>query len=261
MNLKNIAEFRFDWKEPLVCTAIHNGHFVSEKIAENLAVSEVTRLREEDHYTEFFTQICGNKIIGEISRFETDLNRSREKTVYLKPQDAWGLQVRKRTPTETEINNSLAKYDFFYSETKKHFEKLKEKFGRFFVFDIHSYNYLRDGEHKQPADPEKNPEIILGTNNMPRKWMPLVLDVQRDLRNFDYCGRQLDVRIDVKFPGGNFSKWIHRNFPDSACCIAIEFKKIFMNEWTGELFEDKIHKLREALQSVFPHIKKNLFSL
>ena len=96
---------------------------------------------------------------------------------------------------------------------------------------------------------------------MSPKWMPLVYDVQENLRNFDFFGKKLDVRIDVKFTGGNFSRWIHRNFPDSACCIAIEFKKIFMNEWTGELFPDKIIGLKKALQTTLPVIKKNLFSL
>ena len=93
---------------------------------------------------------------------------------------------------------------------------------------------------------------------MPEKWIPLVYNVQEDLRKFDYFGRQLDVRINIKFPGGNFSKWIHRTFPDSTCCIAIEFKKIFIDEWTGELFKDKILKLQKALNSTLPGIRANL---
>lgn len=255
-----LAEFNFEYDSPIVCTAIHNGHFESKNIKENLAITETIQKREEDPYTEFFTEICKNRIIGRTSRFEVDINRKPEKAVYLKPEDAWGLKVRKRPPTKKEIELSLQKYHEFYSEVETHFSKMKAKFGKFFVYDIHSYNYRRNGLNSPPADPDKNPEIILGTNNMPEKWLPLVYYVQEDLKKFDYFGRQLDVRINIKFPGGNFSKWIHRTFPKSACCIAIEFKKIFMDEWTGELNEEKQSRLREALNSTLPRIRANLLS-
>ncbi len=258
MNLENIADFHFKYDSPIVCTAIHNGHFISKNIKENLAVPEEIQQKEEDSHTGFFTKICANRIIGRTSRFEIDLNRKPEKTVYLKPEDAWGLKVRKRKPIKEELEQSLQKYNQFYTEVESHFQKMKAKFGKFFVYDIHSYNYRRDGNDKPPADPEKNPEIILGTNNMPDKWLPIVHDIQNDFREIDYFGRQLDVRINVKFPGGNFSRWIHRTFPDSACCVAIEFKKIFMDEWTGEIYEDKILRLREGLSSTFKKIEKNV---
>ena len=258
MKLENIADFHFKYDLPIVCTAIHNGHFISPNIKENLNVPEEIQQKEEDHYTEFFTEICTNRIIGRTSRFEIDLNRTPEKTFYLNPEDTWGLKVRKRNPTKEELDQSLQKYNKFYAEVESRFRKMKARFGKFFVYDIHSYNYRRDGKDKLPADPEKNPEIILGTNNMPEKWLPIVHDIQDDLRMLDYFGRQLDVRINVKFPGGNFSRWIHRTFPDSACCVAIEFKKIFMEEWSGELYEDKILRLREGLESTFHKILKNL---
>ncbi len=255
-----LAEFMFEYDSPIICTAIHNGHFISKNIKENLAVTEDIQKRGEDSYTEFFTEICKNRIIGRTSRFEVDINRTPEKTVYLKPEDAWNLKVRKQPPTKEEIEQSLQKYYRFYSEAEIHFNKMKAKFGKFFVYDIHSYNHRRNGPNSSPADPDKNPEIILGTNNMPEKWLPLVHDVQKNLRKFDYFGRQLDVRINIKFPGGNFSRWIHRNFPKSACCIAIEFKKIFMDEWTGDLDEEKQNKLKEALNSTLPGIRANLQS-
>ena len=260
-NTKSFAEFHFRYDSPIVCTAIHNGHIISENIRENIAVSEDVRLREEDPFTERFTTDCGNRIIVNFSRFEVDLNRPPEKCIYKKPEDAWGLKIRKTPLNETVISQSLQKYHNFYEEVKKHFEILQKKFGTFFVYDIHSYNHHRKGPNADFDDPEKNPEIIIGTNNMPQKWFPLVYDVQKDLRKFDYFGRKLDARINVKFPGGYFSKWIHKNFPDSACCIAIEFKKIFMDEWTGELFEDKIFKLREALNSTLFGIRVNLLDL
>jgi N-formylglutamate amidohydrolase len=45
----------------------------------------------------------------------------------------------------------------------------------------------------------------------------------------------LDCRIDVKFPGGYMSRWLHHFFPSRVCSISVEFKKIFMDEWSGKL--------------------------
>ena len=253
-----IADFIFKYDQPLVCTAIHNGHSISEEVKNNLGIPEDIRLKEEDSNTGIFTNICNNRIIGRISRFEFDINRSPEKAFYLKPEDAWGYNVRKETPSNKVIETSLKQYDQFYMMAEKHFKQMEKRFGKFFVYDIHSYNHHRKGPDAPYDDPEKNPEIIIGTNNMSEKWMYLVEDVQEDLLNFNYWGRQLDVRKNIKFPGGFFSRWIHNNFPDSACCIAIEFKKIFMDEWTGEIDKTKMVKLREALQSTLPGILRNL---
>ncbi len=49
-----LADFNFSYDSPIVCTAIHNGHEVSEEVFNNLALSEETRLREEDPFTDRF---------------------------------------------------------------------------------------------------------------------------------------------------------------------------------------------------------------
>lgn len=256
--MNNFAEFEFDYYKPLACTAIHNGHLLSPEIKKNLAVSEEIQLYEEDPFTKRFTEGCGNTIIANFSRFEVDLNRSPDKCIYLKPEDAWGLKTRKNPPSDFAISQSLEKYHGFYTEAKSYFSEIDKKFGRFFVYDIHSYNHHRLGPEVDFDDPELNPEIIIGTNNMPEKWFPLVKKIQNKLTSFDYFGRSLDARINVKFPGGYFSKWIHNNFPGSACCIAIEFKKIWMDEWTAEIYEDKLQKLIETLHSTFDLIESEI---
>ncbi len=253
-----LADFNFSYNSPIVCTAIHNGHNVSKEVLKNLAVSENIRLMEEDPFTERFTQFSSNTIIGRTSRFEVDLNRSVEKCIYMKPEDAWDIKTRKQTPSDLVISQSLAKYHEFYTLVKSHFTQLEKKFGRFFVYDIHSYNHHRKGLEAGFDDPKLNPEIIIGTNNMPEKWFTLVDKIQNKLTSFDYFGRSLDARINVKFPGGHFSRWIHNNFPDSACCIAIEFKKIWMDEWSGEIYEEKLNKLIEALNSTHELIESEL---
>ncbi len=256
--MNQLADFDFSYNSPIICTAIHNGHEVSKEVLKNLAVSEETRLKEEDSYTEKFTQFSSNTIIGRTSRFEIDLNRSKEKCIYMKPEDAWGLDIRKGTPSDLVISRSLKKYQEFYTSAKKQFLQLENKFGKFFVYDIHSYNHHRKGSEAEFDDPKLNPEIIIGTNNMSEKWSPLVDKIQNKLTSFDYFGRSLDVRKNVKFPGGHFSRWIHSNFPDSACCIAIEFKKIWMDEWTGKIYESKLSKLINALNSTYALIENEL---
>lgn len=253
--MNKLAEFDFKYKSPIVCTAIHNGHDVSPEVLKNLVVYEDIRLMEEDPYTERFTKFSSNTIIAGTSRFEVDLNRSIEKCIYMKPEDSWDIHTRKESPSDLIISQSLEKYHEFYDSAKNHFTQLEKIFGNFFVYDIHSYNHHRKGSQAKFDDPKLNPEIIIGTNNMPQKWFPLVDKIHNKLTSFDYFGRPLDVGINVKFSGGHFSRWIHKNFPNSACCIAIEFKKIWMNEWTGDIYEDKLNKLIEALNSTFALIE------
>ena len=254
------TEFYFTYAEPLVCTAIHNGHEISPEINENLAITEKERLREEDPRTGYFTEFAANRIVQQISRFEYDTNRAREKAFYLNPEDSWGLKTRKEHPDKSLIKATLQKYDSFYNRTEQFLRQMGETFDHFFVYDIHSYNHHRLGPN-EPFDPVKNnPEIILGTSNMPEDWFPLVEKIRNRLQKFDFQGRKLDVRINVKFPGGNFPRWLHSTFPNKACCIALEFKKIFMNEWSGEFYPEVMKELRNALETtredVFKYLEK-----
>ena len=48
------------------------------------------------------------------------------------------------------------------------------------------------------------------------------------------AGHRFDVRENVRFRGGYLCRWVAEHYPDTACALAIEFKKVFMDEWTGE---------------------------
>jgi N-formylglutamate amidohydrolase len=253
-----LAEFRFNYNSPIVCAAIHNGHEISKDVKDNLVISENIQLMEEDPYTEQFTKLSQNAIIAHTSRFEVDLNRPVEKCIYLKPEDTWGLKTSKNPPTNLVISNSIEKYNEFYNLTKRHLTEMKKRYGKFFVYDIHSYNHHRKGPKANFDDPKLNPEINIGTNNMPEKWSPLVEKIQNKFTSIDYFGRSLDVRKNVKFTGGNFSRWVHNNFPDSACCISVEFKKIWMDEWTCEIYKDKFEKLIHIFNSTFKLIEADI---
>ena len=244
---------------PLVATAIHDGHEVRSEVAQRLALSYAERLREEDPHTGRWTGAADTRVVARRSRFEVDLNRPRAKAVYLEPEDAWGLHVWRQRPPAEVIARSLGQYDAFYERVRSIFENLSLRFGRFVVFDIHSYNQRRGGPKTQPADPDLNPEVNIGTGTLDRqRWAPIIDRFISDLRAFNFLGRGLDVRENVKFRGGQFSNWIHENFPASGCSLAIEFKKFFMDEWTGDADEAQLNAISSALESTVPGVLEEL---
>lgn len=67
---------------PVLATAIHAGHRLHPAMADYLRLPETDRLREEDPFTEEWTAIGSHGAMVEWSRFNVDLNRSRERAVY-----------------------------------------------------------------------------------------------------------------------------------------------------------------------------------
>ena len=247
---------------PLVATAIHDGHLVRPELSDLLLVSERERLREEDPYTGAWTTIAPNRIVGLRSRFEFDLNRPRDRAIYRVPEDAWGLELFGAPLTDTVIRESLSGYDLFYSEMKSLFDGLRDRHGAFVVLDLHSYNHRREGPDEQPADPERNPEVNIGTGWIDREyWAPLVDRFILELRNHAVLGRTMDVRENVKFRGGAFPRWIAETYRRAACPIAVEFKKTFMDEWTGLLADDLHTAIGEALEATTQGIEEELLRI
>ena len=234
---------------PLVATAIHDGSAVRREMADLLAIEEELRLYEEDPYTGTWTFVAPTRIVCFRSRFEVDLNRPREQAVYLTPEDAWGLTVWKDRPPDEIVKRSLAEYDAFYDQVHHVLLRLIEQHERVVVLDLHSYNHRRQGIDGPPGDQHENPDVNIGTGTMDRaRWAPIVDRFVRDLTEFEFLGRHLDVRENIRFRGGNFSRWIHETFPESVCCLAIEIKKFFMDEWTGEVDQTQLHAAGQALQ-------------
>lgn len=247
---------------PIFATAIHAGHNLRGELLPLIALDEATRLREEDPYTDDWVKIVPGWIVMTRSRFEVDLNRDREKAVYRSPEMAWGLHLWKAPLSDELIGHSLQEYDAFYNELNLLLTKLASHHKRFVIFDVHTYNYRRQGPGGPPADPLQNPEVNVGTGTLNRRLFGGVVDrFIKDLRSFDYLGRHLDVRENVKFTGRQLARWIHDKFPGSACVLSIDFKKFFMDEWTGEADEEQLKAIREALQSTLPGILEELKAL
>lgn len=247
---------------PIIAAAVHNGHQTRKSVERRLAIDEMTQLREEDPVTGEWTQVAKTQIVGLRSRFEVDLNRPRDKAVYETPADAWGMQVWDTPPDQAMIDASLREYDEFYADVEQLLNDMLEDYPKLVVFDLHTYNQMRQGPNAAPADPKENPEVNIGTGTMNREfWCPVIDRIISDLRNYDFHGRSLDVRENVKFKGGYFGKWVHETFPDRVCCVAIEFKKFFMDEWQGDADPDEVESIYAALKATHRGVREALESM
>ena len=245
---------------PILATAIHDGHALREEVARLTALSDGDRLREEDPYTGTWASLAPTRLVVLRSRFEVDLNRPREKSAYRRPEDAWGLKLWKEEPTDGIVQRSLDYYDAFYATVERIHAGLAARSGKFVVFDLHSYNHRRTGPSGSPADPTGNPEVNVGTGTMRNRaqWARLIERFITDLSAADFLGRELDVRENVRFRGGNLGRWTHETFPEAGCVLSVEFKKFFMDEWTGELDTEQHAAIGRALAGTVPGVLEEL---
>ena len=249
---------------PLVATAIHAGGGLREETHARVALDEAERLREEDPFTDLWTDVAPTRVIGTRSRFEVDLNRPREKAVYRTPEDAWGLHVWKHATIPDDVaDRSLAQYDAFYQALDSLYTEIAERHGTFVVYDLHTYNHRRQGPDGPEADADGNPQVNIGTGTLQNrdKFAGLIDRFIRELSSFDFPGGKLDVRENVKFFGGQHPRWAHQRFPDQACVLAVEFKKFFMDEWTGEPDMTLVDAIGEALRATVPGVLDELSKL
>lgn len=243
----------------LVSVALHAGHDVSERVVEHLVLDEDARLREEDPFSDRFASITDNQVVVHRSRFEIDLNRPRDGAVYARPEDAWGLKVW-RTPLDARhLGRSLALYDRFYASIRVLLEGIAAVHGRFVVLDLHTYNHRRGGPDAAPEPAEQNPDINLGTGRIDRDhWAPLIDAFMASLRQGQVGNRPLDVRENVRFFGGHFPGWIQQTFPGVGCALAVEVKKIFMDEWSGKPNIRTLLELRRTIASAARRVSRML---
>ena len=255
-------EFLGDWSGQFIATAIHNGHDVRPDFAAELALPEADRLREEDPHTDEIGALIPARVIMHRSRFELDLNRKRDESVYRTAEDAWGLDILRDPPLdETIVDGSLALYEAFYAELGRRLDPVAER-GPFVVFDVHSYNHRRDGAEADAAPAEENPEVNVGTGSLDReRFGPVVDAFMSALAATDTSAGGLDVRENVRFRGRQLAAWTHSRYPGRGIVLALEFKKTFMDEWTGVADRTRIQELAEALAGTVPSVEESLRQL
>lgn len=220
---------------PLLATAIHNGHHLPPEMLAGCGIDSASRLREEDPFTGEMAALFPNHMVVESSRFLLDLNRATEKAVYQEPKDCWGLPVRTTPIPQPFLDRLREDHASWYRLLQYHIERLLERHPFLVVLDLHSYNHRRGGPNAEPDPEEQNPDIIIGRSNLQQNHYPAAEALRQRLNGQIYQGKELDCRPDVKFPGGYMSRWLNSRWPDRLICLAIEFKKTFMDEWSGEL--------------------------
>ncbi|HVW33183.1 MAG TPA: N-formylglutamate amidohydrolase [Acidimicrobiia bacterium] len=249
---------------PVIACAIHAGSEVRTEALHHMALRRRQRFVEEDPYTDQLAEAADTRVVVHRSRFEVDLNRTRERAVYRTAADAWGLKVW-RGPLPAEVRQrSLRLHDRFYADLAGVLARAGRGGRPLVVLDLHSYNHRRAGVDAPPADPDGNPEINVGTGSLDReRWGRLVDRFEADLAagEIPALGRALDVRENVRFRGGHLSRWVHATFPGQACCLAVEVKKFFMDERTGEIDAAVWAGVRAALAATIPGLRDELDGL
>lgn len=242
---------------PYICTAVHNGGNLRQELRSKIALNKLERWLEEDPLTGNFISSLPIRIISYDSRYEYDLNRSPEECIY---EEAWGKKIWKTPLTEEEKNKSLLKHNDFYRVVDALVSKLESKFGACVVYDIHSYNFNKEGRH------EDAPIINLGTENIDhnkfgkftKRWIAELKKIQIN---------SMDVSVlenEVFFGRGYLLKHITQKFSNTLV-LATEFKKIYIDENNGDEYPEIINSiekgLKEAIISHVAYFAKNQTSM
>ena len=241
----------------LGATPVHAGHPLRPAGARRISSELLECLREEDPFTGHAIARIPSHVIAHRSRFEVDLNRAPEAAVYRTPEQCWGLQVWRAPPDDAFVAESLRSHRAFYAMLGQLLDEVAAAHPRFVVLDVHSYNHRRDGADAAPTPQQDAPDINIGTYSMPREQWAWLLDplIER-MRGFDFGGRRLDVRENVAFEGrGELTRFVHARHPGAGCAIAIEFKKFFMDEWSGQPDPTELAAMQAFMRDIAAHAR------
>lgn len=232
---------------PYVCTAIHNGGNLRQELRSKIALNKMERWIEEDPLTGNLISSLPIRIISYDSRYEYDLNRPPEEAVY---EEAWGQKIWKIPLSEEETNKSLLKHTNFYRVIDALIAKLESKFDACVVYDIHSYNYKKEGRNPDA------PIINLGTENIDckkydkfiKKWISELKKIQINSMNVSV------LENEVFFGRGYLLKHITQKFHHTLV-LATEFKKVYIDENNGDEYPEIINSIERGLkEAIINHV-------
>lgn len=260
--------FDFKYQKPIIGSAIHSGHELRSAIKNLIGLSETALFHEEDPLTEFFTAMYDNRIVQVTSRFEFDVNRNPQKSVYQCPADCWGLAVYPNGIDPQEIQISQKKYQYFYEQLEEHIKAMINKFPKVFIWDFHSFNN-RDREDissENDFSEDQVPDICIGYSNVNPMFKTMIQKVTDQIKAEDFFGKSLSVAYNHPFPGGYFAQYLHHYYPEHICVISIEFnKRIFMkntekhyDEADAQVDLQKLYRLKSIIDNTQETIEKGL---
>ena len=230
---------KIDGGSPLVAIALHAGHEVDPKVKDILALTDQQRLREEDPFTDILARIALSCVIVRISRFQVDLNRSPEFSVYMEPSQSWGLQVWKQTPSHELLVQLHTLHHSFYREMYDFLQTIHDQFGRILLLTVHSY--MRDRRPNQA-------DIDVGTWTDPVEFRPVIDAFKASMVGARVGKKRLVIRENSLIGKPTyFEEWFSRNFPKSGY-LSIEIaKELFMTEDFLDVIPERLAVLRGIL--------------
>lgn len=242
---------------PFIAVALHDGHSIEHALKRFLLLDEQGRSREEDPYTWYMIEhLPITKVRVHASRFQTDLNRVKDKAIYQTPEDAWGLEVWNNIPAEL-IDKLYNNYDVFYEAMYELIDKTIALHGFAVVLDVHTYNHRRDSPDEQSPD-STHPEINLGTAYNSEKWRKLFTKYTNFISGYNMMNQTPDARENIIFKGGGFAQQIIKRYGDKCGVLSIEFKKTFMDEWTGVAAIEHIMEIKKLLSASLEFLQSEI---
>lgn len=228
---------------PVIAVAVHDGHHVRPEVAAWLAVPEAERRFEEDPHTGRLTAIGDLGVVARTSRFEYDLNRSRDACVY--PASVWGIDVwRDGGPPEDVAEGSRRRWDHDDAVLAALCEAALVEVEEVLVLDLHSYNIRGRGE-----DDPALPLLDVGTNRIDRaRWAAPVEAFLGALGRASFRGAPVTVAENTPFGGGDLARRLTERHGDRLLVLSVELRKSFMDERTGVVDDDALGRLHQAVE-------------
>ena len=231
------AEFHFREPARYLGVALHAGSRVRPGLRGVMAVSEEERHREEDLFTERFIRDFPLQLIARDSRFEYDLNWEEERAIYPAGEKKWGLRVWSRELTKDERAATLDKYREFHAILDMVVEFLRGTGFPVILFDMHAFRYRRES-HVAWFDDDK-PEVNLGTRSVNRDHFARLIDCFLEgVAGTKIGNHTIRVTENGLFPGGYLTRKYSAGDNRGVLVLAIEYKKLFMDEQTGQFREE-----------------------
>ncbi len=235
-----------DLTSPCITAAIHSGHNVRNELLPLMSITDEVRFFEEDPGTDRMIKKSPGAVWGLDSRTEYDLNRPANKAVPVTKEMFWGTEVYSKRPDDAMISRSMEKYDAFYQFMGSLVTVLLERFGFCVIYDLHAYNIGRQVEKGHTAPPTFN----IGTEQLDRRRWESAIDAWiSELKKITIPGHKIRVaENEVFFGRGNFCQTLTK-WDERILVLPTEVSKIYMNEKTGEFYEDIVASLAHQLGS------------
>ena len=231
-------------------TAVHAGHDLRPEVAARIAVDDDTRRREEDPFTDDFLGDRRNAGVSSIVPGSRSISTGRvRRAVYLRPDDAWGLDVwtdpaprrrgagvarrlrrllRGRSPSVSTVSRPAARSSCSTCTRTTTVARAPTR----------------------PAGPECRQPGGQRRHRCPRSAAMGAGRRAVHRRSARRAGRRSPSSTFARTSASaaaTFSRWVASRYPDTGCALAIEFKKVFMDEWTGEPDDRHLAELAGAL--------------